>query len=86
MKITVKSIFEPNEIELDTQSNTLGALLYELSHNQRMTTAQFFDSELREIYSDCEVAVNGRALTDGMNTELKDGYRVEIYIIMQGGG
>jgi sulfur carrier protein ThiS len=86
MKITLKSIFEPNEIELDTQSTTLGALLDELSHNHKITTAQFFDSELKEIYPDCEVAVNGRALTDGIDTELKDGDRIEVYIIIAGGG
>jgi molybdopterin converting factor small subunit len=86
MKITVKSIFEPNETELDTQSTTLGAMLDELSHNQRMMTEQFFDSELKELYSDCEVMVNGQALTDGLDTKLKDGDRVEIYLIMRGGG
>ena len=86
MKITVKSIFDPNETELDTQSTTLGALLNELSNNQGVATVQFYDSQLGEIHSDCEVLVNGQALTDGLNTKLNDGDRVEIYIIMRSGG
>jgi molybdopterin converting factor small subunit len=86
MKITIKSVFDPNETELDTQSATLGALLDELSNNQRVATAQFFDRQLKELYSDCEVLVNGQALTHGLNTSLKDGDRVEIYIIMRSGG
>ena len=86
MKITVKTVFDPDAAELDTQSTTLGALLDELDSNQRVKTAQFFNSELREIYSDCEVLVNGQALTDGLNTKLNDGDRVEIYVIIAGGG
>jgi molybdopterin converting factor small subunit len=86
MKITIKSIFDPKETELDTQSATLGALLDELSNNQMATTAQFYDSKLGEIYSDCQVVVNGQSLTDGLNTRLKDGDRVEIYIVMRSGG
>jgi len=86
VKITVKSIFDPNETELDTQSTTLGALLDELSNNQKVATVQFFDRERREIYSHCEVVVNGRILTDGLDTKLKEGDRVEIYVIMPDGG
>lgn len=86
MKITVKSIFEPSEIELDTQSTTLGALLDELSDNKTVKTTQFFDSRLREIYSDCEVAINKHAVTDGLDTKLKDGDKIEIYLVMLGGG
>jgi molybdopterin converting factor small subunit len=86
MKITLKSIFEPNEIELDTQSTTLGALLDELSQNHKITTSQFFDSELKEVYSDCELAINGRDPIDGLDTELKDGDQIEVYIIIAGGG
>jgi molybdopterin converting factor small subunit len=90
MRITVKSIFDPNETELDTQSTTLGALFDELSSdNYRLIVAEFFDSEHREIYPYCEVVVNGQtyqALTDGLDTKLKDGDRVEIYVIMPDGG
>ena len=86
MKITVKTVFDTDAAELDTQSTTLGALLDELDSNQRVKTAQFFNGELREIYSDCEVLVNGQALTDGLNTKLNDGDRVEIYVIIAGGG
>jgi molybdopterin converting factor small subunit len=86
MKIMVKSIFEPNEIELDTRSTTLGALLDELSHSHKITTAQFFDSRLREIYSNYKVVINGNAMNDGLNTELKDGDRIEVYMIMRGDG
>lgn len=89
MKITVKSSFDLNETELETQSTTLGALLEELSSNYRLTGSEFFDSERKEVYPDCAVFVNGQpyqALTDGLDTELKDGDKVEIYLIMLAGG
>ena len=89
MKITVKSSFNLNEIDLETQSTTLGALLDELSNNYKLAKAEFFDSERREVYPDCEVLVNGQSfqvLTDGLDTKLKDGDKVEIYLIMLPGG
>ena len=89
MKITAKSSFDLNERDVETQSTTLGALLDELSNNYKLTRAEFFDSEQGELYPDYEVLVNGQpyqALTDGLNTKLKDGDKVEIYLIMLPGG
>ncbi len=89
MKITVKSSFNLNETDLETQSTTLGALLDELSNNYKLTKAEFFDSESGELYPDYEVLVNGQSfqvLTDGLDTKLKDGDKVEIYLIMLPGG
>ncbi len=89
MKVTVKSNFELYKVAFETQSAILGDLLDELSRNDRPLKTEFFDRERREIYPDCEVVVNGQAfkdLGDGLNTELKDGDRVEIYLIMLAGG
>ena len=89
MKITVKSSFDLNETELETQSTTLGALLDELQNNYKLMKAEFFDSERREVYPDCEVLVNERSyqvLTDGLDTKLKDGDKVEIIMFTLAGG
>ena len=90
MKITVKSSFNLNETDLETQSTTLGALLDEVQNkNKLLMKVEFFDSESEELYPDCEVLVNGQsyqALTDGLDTRLKDGDKVEIYLIMLPGG
>lgn len=89
MKITLKSSFNLNEIELETQSATLAALLDELSSNPKLTKIEFFDSESRELYPDCEVLVNGQShqlLADGLDTKLKDGDKIEIIIFTLAGG
>ena len=88
-KITLKSIFNLNEIEIETQSATLGALLGELSRNNVVTDAVFFDSPSGEVYPDCDVQVNGQpyeTLADGLDTKLKDGDKVEIIIFTLAGG
>lgn len=89
MKIIVKSSFNLKETELETQSTSLGALLDELSNHYRLTKFPFFDSKSREVYSYCEVLVNGQSyqvLADGLDTRLEDGNRVEIIMFALGGG
>ncbi len=90
MKISVKFSFNPRNIELDTQSPTLGTLLGELSNNYSVREFEFFDNDREEVCFDCEVLLNGQSyqvLTNGLDTELSDGDRVEIikFIILQGG-
>jgi len=89
VKIIVKSSFNLNETDLETQSTTLGALLDELQNNNKLMKAEFFDSGHREVYPDCEVLVNGqsyRVLTDDLDTKLKDGDKVEIIMFTLAGG
>ena len=89
MKITLKSTFNQNETDLETQSTTLGTLLDELSSNHKLTKIEFFDSESGEVYPDCEVLVNGlsyRLLADDLDTKLKNGDKIEIIIIPLAGG
>lgn len=89
MKISLKSSFNLNEIDLETESATLGALLDELSKNHKLTQIEFFDTEKWEVYPDCEVLVNGRpyqVLADGLDTKLKDGDKVEIILLTLAGG
>ena len=90
MKISVKFSFNPRNIELDTQSPALGTLLGELSNNYSVRELEFFDNDRKEVCFDCEVLLNGQSyqvLTNGLDTELSDGDRVEIikFIILQGG-
>ena len=90
MKVTVK--FYPNKIDLETQSTTLCALLAELQNtNKLLMKVDFFDSEHREVYPDCNVLVNGQPyqiLPGGLDTKLTDGDEVEIitYMFMLAGG
>ena len=89
MKITLKSTFNLNETDFETQSVTLSALLDELSNNQKLTKIEFFDSESGEAYPDCEVLVNGqsyRLLADGLDAKLKDGDKIEIIMFTLAGG
>lgn len=89
MKIILKSTFTLNEIAIETQSTTLGALLDELSRNNITSNVQFFDATNGEVYPDCDVAVNGqsyRTLASGLDTRLKDGDRVEIVMFTLVGG
>lgn len=86
MKITLRTVFDPQKTEIETQCTTLGALLEELSADKKIKTAQFYDRGVREIYPDCDVIINKRALTEGLNTGLKDGDEVEINLVVPGGG
>jgi len=88
MKITFKATFNLEGTELETQSTTLGALLDELS-SAYGTKAEFFDSESKEIYPDWGLFLNGQpygALPDGLDTELKDGDKVDIFGLILAGG
>ena len=89
MKLALKSSFNLSETDLETQCATLGDLLEDLSSNHRLTKIEFFDGESREIYPDCEAFVNGQSyqlLADGLDTELKDGDKIEIVIFTLAGG
>jgi len=88
MKITFKSTFNLEETEMETQSTTLGALLDELSSTYE-TKAEFFDSQSKEVYPDWQLFLNGqpyRALADGLDTKLKDGDKVELFVFTMAGG
>lgn len=89
MKVSLKSSFNLNETDLETESATLGALLDELSKNHKLTQIEFFDTENWEVYPDCEVLVNGQSyqvLADGLDTKLKDDDKVEITLFTLAGG
>ncbi len=89
MKITLKSPFNLNEVDIGTQSATLGGLLDELSTNSVLTNVDFFDRVNSEVYPDYDVHVNGQpytTLADGLGARLKDGDKVEIILIMLAGG
>ncbi len=89
MRIILKSTFNLNEIEVETQSATLSAFLAELSTDSMLTNVQFFDLGTGELYPDCDILVNGQpyaALADGLDTELKDGDKVEIILFTLAGG
>jgi len=80
VKIHLKSSFDTNESELQTQSSTLGDLLFELS--KKYPNANFYNRERREVCFDFFVELNGQmhdTLPDELDTRLKDGDKVEIY-------
>ncbi len=92
MKIILKSNISIGEISSlkdtikETQSDTLAALLDELSN---ATEIEFFDRESKELYPDCLVLVNGQAygvLPDGLDTKLQDGDKVELVMFTIAGG
>ena len=90
MKITVKFSFNLNQTQLETQSTTLGALLDELSNNYKVKEVEFFDSDRKEVCFDSDVLLNGQSyqvLSDGVDTKLRDGDKVEIIklVVLQGG-
>jgi molybdopterin converting factor small subunit len=80
MKIQLKTSFDSNEGELETQSTTLGELLLELS--KKYPQAKFFNKERWEVCFDFFVELNGQmheSLPKELDTRLKDGDAVEIY-------
>lgn len=82
VKIQVKSGYHLNWVEMETQSTTLTDLLFELSN--KMTDIWFYDKEKRQYEPNCDVFLNGQAYTDladQLNTKLKDGDKVEVYVI-----
>ncbi len=89
VKITLKSPFNLKEVDIKTQSATLGALLDELATDSVLTNVEFFDRISGEVYPDYDVHVNGQphvTPTDGLGTRLKDGDKVEIIFVMLAGG
>ena len=81
MKIQLKSSFDSNESELETQSSTLGDLLLELS--KKYPNARFYNKERDEVSFEFFVELNGQMhdiLPDELDTRLKDGDKVEIYV------
>lgn len=88
-KIIIKSTFNLNEVSIETRSDTLGAVLEELSRKNALTDIQFFDPWNGEVYPDCDVHLNGQpygTLAEGLDTRLKDGDRVEIIQFTLAGG
>lgn len=92
MRITLKSniVIEGlptlKDIDFETQSTTLVALLDELSTAAK---TEFFDRETKELYPDCLVIVNGRtygAVTEYLDAKLKDGDKVELIMFTLTGG
>ena len=80
MKIHLKASFDTNENEMETQSRTLGDLLLELSKKYPKT--KFYNRERNEVNFEFFVELNGEqhdTLPDELDTELKDGDKVEIY-------
>jgi molybdopterin converting factor small subunit len=80
VKIHLKTSFDHNENELETQSRTLGNLLLELS--KKYPKANFYNKERREVSFDFFVELNGEqhdTIPDELDTRLKDGDKVEIY-------
>jgi len=81
LKIQLKSSFDSNESELETQSSTLGDLLLELS--KKYPNARFYNKERDEVSFEFFVELNGQMhdiLPDELDTRLKDGDKVEIYV------
>ena len=82
MKIHLKSSFDSNESELETQSSTLGDLLLELS--KKCPEEQFYNKERDEVSINYFVELNGQmhdTIPDELDTKLKDGDKVEIYSV-----
>ncbi len=90
MKIAVKFFFNLKEIQWETQNTTLSSLVSELANNYELMKTECFDSDRGELYDDCEVFLNGQShkvLTNGLDTKLKDGDKVEIlkFFVISGG-
>jgi molybdopterin converting factor small subunit len=80
MKINLESNFNLKEEDFETQSATLGGLFKELSNKYGLTNPEFCD---------WAVFINGKlyqTFTDGLNIKLKDGDKVEMYLLPLGGG
>jgi molybdopterin converting factor small subunit len=90
VKISVKSIFEPNERVLEKQSATLGALLDDLTNKYRAEGTLFIDViEVGKVAPCYAVFLNGkthRGLDEGLDTKLQDGDKVEIKLLVLAGG
>ena len=84
--IPIEGLPTLEDIDFETQSATLVALLDELSATAK---TEFFDRESKELYPDCLVLVNGQAsgvLPEGLDAKLKDGDKVELAMLTIAGG
>ncbi len=81
MKIHLKYDLDSNETELETQSSTLGDLLFELS--KKYPNSRFFNKDRWEVNFEFFVELNGQmhdTLPHELDTKLKDSDKVEIYL------
>jgi molybdopterin converting factor small subunit len=88
MKIRLKGPFNQTWIDVETPSTTLGALLSELSEEEK-APVEFFDRDNNKVYPDCDITVNGQPYSvfpDGLNTRLNNNDKVEINLIILTGG
>jgi molybdopterin converting factor small subunit len=80
VKIHLKTSFESNESEIETQSSTLKDLLYELS--KKYPAERFYNKDWEDVTITYSVELNGKiydSLPGELNTKLKDSDIVEIY-------
>jgi molybdopterin converting factor small subunit len=80
LKIRLKTSFESEEREIETNSRTLKDLLYELS--KRYPAERFYNKDWEDVTITYTVELNGKlydALPNELDTRLKDGDIVEIY-------
>lgn len=80
MKIRLKTSFEVDESEIETQSHTLKDLLSELS--KKYPAERFYNRDWEDVTITYTVELNGKiydSLPDELDTRLEDGDTVEIY-------
>lgn len=80
MKIHLKTSFEIDESEIETQARTLKDLLYELS--KKYPAERFYNKDWEDVTITYSVELNGKiydSLPDELDTKLQDGDTVEIY-------
>jgi molybdopterin converting factor small subunit len=85
MKVKVKTNFF-GQPEIEIEMPTLRKVLLELS---KKTKFSIFAPKNEEVHSDFKVYLNGveyEALPHGIDTELKDGDKVEITMVILAGG
>jgi molybdopterin converting factor small subunit len=80
VKIRLKTSFEVDESEIETQSHTLKDLLSELS--KKYPAERFYNRDWEDVTITYTVELNGKiydSLPDELDTRLEDGDTVEIY-------
>lgn len=80
MKIHLKTSFESDESEIETECRTLKDLLYELS--KKYPAERFYNKDWEDVTITYTVELNGKiydSLPNELNTKLQDGDKVEIY-------
>jgi hypothetical protein len=89
MIIKVRSSSYPSEREFEIRSTKLGDLFEELSGDDKPAGFDFFDSKNGGVMPDCEVVVNGlqyEARVHSLDSLVKDGDKIEIFILLVPGG